>query len=52
MALDTLAIKELDRERRTHNAPEYKLDLELYANAALLQLGVNDPAKIQVEKLR
>ena len=51
VALDTLAIKELDRERRALDAPEFKLNLELYANAALLQLGVNDPAKIQVEKL-
>ena len=52
VALDTLAIKELDRKRRAFDAPEFKLNLELYANAALLQLGVNDPAKIQVEKLR
>jgi len=52
VALDTLAIKELDHERRAFAAPEFKLNLELYANAALLQLGVNDPAKIQVEKLR
>jgi hypothetical protein len=52
VALDTLAIKELDRERRAFDAPEFKLNLELYANATLLQLGVNDPAKIQVEKLR
>jgi hypothetical protein len=52
VALDTLAIKELDRERRALDAPEFKPNLGLYANAALLQLGVNDPAKIQVEKLR
>ena len=52
VALDTLAIKELDRERRAFDAPEFKLNLELYANASLLQLGVNDPAKIRVEKLR
>jgi hypothetical protein len=52
VALDTLAIKELDRCRRGADAPEFKPDLELYANAALLQLGVNDPAKIQVEKIR
>jgi len=52
VALDTLAIKELDRERRLLDAPAFKPNLELYANAALLQLGVNDPAKIQVERLR
>jgi hypothetical protein len=52
VALDTLAIKELDRERRAAGAPEFKPDLELYANAALLQLGVNDTNKIQVEKIK
>jgi hypothetical protein len=52
VALDTLAIKELDRARRAHSAPEFNPNLGLYANAALLQLGVNDPAKIHVERLR
>jgi hypothetical protein len=52
VALDTLALKELDRERRALDAPAFKPNLELYTNAALLQLGVNDPAKIQLEKLR
>ncbi|MGA2800977.1 MAG: hypothetical protein ABSE97_01180 [Verrucomicrobiota bacterium] len=52
VALDTLAIKELDSERRAFEAPEFKPNLELYTNAALLQLGVNDPAKIHVEKIR
>jgi hypothetical protein len=52
VALDTLAIKELDRERRDFDAPEFRPNLAIYANATLLQLGVNDPAKIQVQKLR
>jgi hypothetical protein len=52
VALDTLAVKELDQRRRATGAPEYKPNLELYANAALLQLGVNDPSKIQIEKIR
>jgi hypothetical protein len=52
VALDTLALKELDRERRAVDAAAFKPNLELYTNAALLQLGVNDPAKIPVEKLR
>jgi hypothetical protein len=52
VALDTLAIKELERERLALNAPESRPSLELYANAALLQLGVNDPAKIQVVKIK
>jgi len=52
VALDTLALKELDRDRRALDAPAFKPNLELYTNAALLQLGVNDPAKILVENLR
>jgi hypothetical protein len=52
VALDTLALKELDQARRARNAPEFNPNLTLYANAALLQLGVNDPAKIQVDRLR
>ena len=52
VALDTLALKELDRVRHTLDAPAFKPNLELYTNAALLQLGVNDPAKILVEKIK
>lgn len=52
VALDTLAVKELDRERTAFGAPQFSPDLELYANAALLQLGVNDPSRIQVEKIK
>ncbi len=52
VALDTLAIQELERERRASDAPEFKPNLELYANAALLQLGVNDTNKIRVEKIK
>ncbi|HXR04500.1 MAG TPA: hypothetical protein VN836_07315 [Verrucomicrobiae bacterium] len=51
VALDTLSLKELDRVRRVLDAPAFKPNLELYTNAALLQLGVNDPAKIPVEKI-
>ena len=52
VALDTLAIKELQHRRHAAAAPEFKPNLELYANAALLQLGVNDPAKIQMQKIK
>ena len=52
VALDTLAVRELDRERQIIEAPGFKPNPELYANAALLQLGVNDPARIQVDKIR
>ncbi len=51
VALDTLAIKELARERREAGAPQLKPKLDLYANASLLQLGENRPDKINVEKI-
>lgn len=52
VALDMLSIKELDRERRTFDAPQFRPNLELYSNAHLLQLGENDLTKIHVEKIR
>ncbi|MDE3065994.1 MAG: DUF362 domain-containing protein [Verrucomicrobiota bacterium] len=51
VALDTLALRELDRERRAAGAPEFKPDTQIYTNAVLLQLGVGDPAKIKMEKI-
>jgi hypothetical protein len=52
VALDTLAVRELDRERRAAKGPEFTPHLEIYTNAVLLQLGVSDPAKIEVEKIK
>jgi hypothetical protein len=52
VALDTMAVRELGRERHAANAPEFTPHLEIYTNAVLLQLGVSDPAKIQVEKIK
>jgi hypothetical protein len=52
VALDTLAVRELDRERRAAKAPEFTPHLEIYTNAVLLQIGVSDPAKIRVEKIK
>jgi hypothetical protein len=52
VALDVLAIQELDRERRAAGAPQIKPGLELYTNASLLQLGENNLEKIHVEKIR
>ena len=49
VALDTMAVAELARERRALDAAEFKPHLEIYTNAVLLQLGVSDPAKIRVE---
>lgn len=52
VALDTMAIKELDQERQTYGAYGFDPDLEIYTNATLLQLGIDDPAKIKVVKVK
>jgi hypothetical protein len=51
LALDVLSLQELDRQRALAKAPVVKFDPELYNNAALLELGVNDPKKIDVVNL-
>ena len=51
VALDVLSIQELDRQRKAANAPIVKSNLDLYNNASLLELGVSDVKKIQVETL-
>ena len=52
VALDMLSIKELDRQRRLARAANVRPNLELYRNAALLELGVSDLSKLQIETLR
>ena len=52
VALDMLSIKELARERRAAGALPLNPNLDLYANANLLQLGENNLEKIHVEKLK
>jgi hypothetical protein len=52
VALDTLAVQELERERRLLGAPGFMPNLELYTNAVILQLGVTDSNRIQVDHLR
>ena len=52
VALDTLALRELGRERKNGNFPQPHGSFQIYTNAVLLQLGVNDPTRIQVEKVK
>lgn len=52
VALDTLALKELAHQRKIFEIPPPNLNYQLYPNAVLLQLGVNDPARIQIEKVK
>jgi hypothetical protein len=52
VALDVLSLKELEKQRRSSGVSATRTNLELYANAALLELGVSDLKKIQVETLQ
>lgn len=52
VALDTLAIEEMDRERQAKNFESHGDNPELFQNAALLQLGIEDPAKIKLEVVK
>ncbi len=52
VALDVLSIKELDAQRRRTKAPNLRPNLELYRNAALLELGVADLDHIKTETIR
>ena len=48
VALDTLAVQELDRERQIMKVPSLGDNPDLFQNAALLELGVCDLAKIRL----
>jgi hypothetical protein len=52
VALDTLALKELAHDRKKFNVPPLPANYQIYTNAVLLQLGVNDPSQILVEKVK
>ncbi len=52
VALDVLSLQELDRQRQAADAPSVKTSLELYDNASVLELGISDVKKVQVQVLR
>lgn len=52
VALDVLSIKELDIQRRKGKSPNFRPNVELYRNAALLELGMADPSQIRIETVR
>ena len=52
VALDVLSIQELDHQREAAKAPVIKPNQELYSNASLLELGVSDVKRIDVETLK
>ncbi len=52
VALDVLSLAELDRQRQAADAPPVKLNLDLYNNAALLELGTSDMKRIKIETIK
>jgi len=52
LALDTLSLQELDWQRRAARMRSPTNQFELYQNAALLELGVNETASIKIERVR
>jgi hypothetical protein len=52
VALDTLALKELVRERKVFNVPFASINSQIYTNAVLLQLGQNNLSRVQIEDVR
>jgi hypothetical protein len=52
VALDTVALQELNQERAHLQIPGWSPNLEIYTNAALLQLGQNQPEQIPVRVVR
>jgi uncharacterized protein (DUF362 family) len=52
VALDVLGIVELERERHDAKAEADKVNMELYQNASLLEIGISDPKKIRVDMFR
>jgi hypothetical protein len=52
VALDVLSAEELDRQRERAGTPApNKPPMELYSNAALLELGANEPKAIEVMRI-
>lgn len=52
VALDVLSLKELEKQRQAAGAPAPKPNLELYSNASLLELGISDLKRIDLEVLK
>lgn len=49
VALDTLSLAELEAQRQKAGIPSAKFASDLYKNAALLELGINDARQIRME---
>jgi hypothetical protein len=52
VALDVLSLKELERQRQAQGAPAPKPNPDLYNNAALLELGISDLKRIDIQSIQ
>jgi hypothetical protein len=52
VALDVLSLRELSRERKAVDVPPMFTNFEIYTNATFLQLGMDNPGQIQIEKVQ
>ena len=52
VALDVLSLHELEAQREAAGLPVRAFPRDLYRNAALLELGVVDPRRVVVERIR
>jgi hypothetical protein len=52
VALDVLALQDLERSRKARSHGESTSNWDLYKNAALLELGVADPKQIDINNLK
>jgi hypothetical protein len=52
VALDVLSIRDLERQRRNAATAKVRPNMELYKNAALLELGVTDFTRMQIDTVR
>ncbi len=52
VALDVLALTELERERQANGATSPPSAMELYQNATWVELGISDPKRIKVEMFK
>jgi hypothetical protein len=51
VALDVLAVREIERQRQLNAIITARTPMDLYDNLALLELGVASPSRIDVERL-
>jgi hypothetical protein len=51
VALDVLSLRELAKQRKDAGAPPLRAVPEIFNNAAILDLGLADPAKFRIERL-